>query len=249
MKKAFFFLSTISLFALASCSSDDNSTDSNTSTDVLVKRIIYTQEDEDGINDMIAYSYDGNKLSEANYLDGTKEKYYYSGDLITKIEYLHGGEVEYQDVFTYNSNGKLIEYKLEDFIEDWEEKHTFVHNADNTITETYDGVVSTLTIENGEVVKKVQAGYDTYKYTYDTKNSPFKNVTGFSEISYASQGDFELQGRSRNISVIRNETKSHDYMKNTFQYDSNDFPTSVVSKAIFEETGSNVQTLTVQYFY
>jgi len=249
MKKAIFFLSTISLFALTSCSSDDNSsTDTVTASDVLVKRIIHTQEDPDGFNDIITYTYDGNKLLEANYLDGTKEKYYYTGNLITKVEYIYGGEVEEQDVFVYNANGKLIEYKNQDLIEDYEDRYLYVHNADNTITETHQGNSSTITLENGEISKVVQTGSETYKYTYDSKNSPFKNVTGYAEIVYAFDGDFQLQGRSRNIALIRNETRGFDYMKNTFQYNSNDYPTRAVSEAVFNNP-NNVETMTVQYFY
>jgi len=250
MKKAIFFLSTISLFALTSCSSDDSSSsDQATSTDVLVKRIIYSQEDPEGFNDIINYTYNGNKLVEGNYVDGTKEKYYYTGDLITKIEYVFDGEVEEQELFTYNANGKLIEYKDQDLVEDSEERYLFVYNADNTITETYfdgtpQGLVSTLTIENSEISKTVQTGFNTYKYTYDTKNSAFKNVTGYAEIAYAIHGDFELNGRSHNIVSIFDQTLNRNYMANTIQYNSNDYPTLVTSVANFM-----TESLTVQYFY
>jgi len=232
-KKQSFFLSTISLFALTSCSSDDNSsTDSNTSTDVLIKRIIYTQEDPEGFNYDITYFYNGKKLVEANYVDGTKEKYYYTGDLITKIEYLYDGEVEDQDLFVYNSDGNLIEYKDQNG-----DRFLYSYNSDNTITETcFVGstpYTKTLTVENDEISKVVYNGLvtGTYKYSYDSKNSPFKNVTGYAKIAYAFAEDFELEGRSHNIALVRNETDGLDYMKNTFQYNSSDFPTSVVSQS------------------
>lgn len=205
----------------------------------------------EGFNYDITYVYNGKKLVEANYVDGTKDKYYYTGDLITKIEYLYDGEVEDQDIFIYNSDGKLIEYKDQN-----EDRFLYSYNADNTITETYfvgsTPYTKTLTFENDEISKVVYNGLvtGTYKYSYDTKNSPFKNVTGYAKIAYAFAGDFELEGRSHNIALIRNETDGLDYMKNTFQYNSSNYPTTVVSEAIFDDTRpNNVEKLTVQYFY
>lgn len=255
MKKSIFSIFALVLLSLASCSSDDNATtDPATSSDILVKRIINTQEDPEGFNDIITFTYNGNKLQEANYLDGTKEKYYYTGDLITKVEYIFEGEVEEQDVFIYDSDGRLIEYKNEDLIEDFEERSLFAYNSGNTITETtFVGstpYTRTITIENDEIVKIVDnaPGGKTYKYSYDTKNSPFKNVTGYAKIAYAFGGDFELLGKKHNISLIRNETDSYDYMSNTIQYNSNDYPTRVVSQAAFN-SATDIENLTVQYFY
>ena len=255
MKKAFFFLSTISLVAVASCSSDDSaSSDPATASGPLVKRMVYSQEDPEGFNYDITYTYDGNKLVEGTHVNGDKEKYYYTGDLITKIEYITDGEVEQQDLFMYDATGKLIEYKDQDLVEDDEDRFLFSYNADNTITGTYfvgsTPYTKTLTIENDEISKVVYNGVVgvTYKYSYDTKNSPFKNVTGYSKIAHAFAGDFELEGKKHNIALIRNETENSNYIVNTFQYNSNDYPTSVVSKAIFDSESSE-ETLTVRYFY
>ena len=263
MKKTILSIFAFTLISLTSCSSDDSATtDPGTATDVLVKRIIRSQEDTEGFNDIITYTYDGNKLLEANYLDGTKEKYYYTGDLITKVEYLFEGQIEAQDLFVYDAAGKLIESKLQDFDDDSEEKELFVYNNDNTITKTYitgrlnnpstTGQVSTLTLDNDEIVKIVNNGVGgkTYKYSYDTKNSPFKNVTGYAKIAYAFHGDFELEGKKHNIASIKNETDNQNYTVNTMQYNSDDYPTRVVSDAIFfSGNPTNVETLTVQYFY
>ncbi|WP_296150741.1 hypothetical protein [uncultured Flavobacterium sp.] len=256
MKKAFFFLSTISLVAVASCSSDDSgSSDSATASGPLVKRMVYSQEDPEGFNYDITYTYNGNKLVEGNHVGGDKEKYYYTGDLITKIEYIIDGEVEGQDLFIYDATGRLIEYKDQDLVEDDEDRFLFSYNADNTITGTYfvgsTPYTKTLTIENDEISKIVfnGVGGETYKYSYDTKNSPFKNVTGYAKIAYAFAGDFELEGRSHNIALIRNETHSYNYTVNTYQYNSNDYPTRVVSDAVLFGNPSNVERLTVQYFY
>lgn len=262
MKKALFSLCAIALFAFVSCSSDDNATttDPAATTDVLVKRIVRSQEDPEGFNEIITYTYNGNKLLEGNYLDGTKEKYYYTGDLITKIEYLFEGQVEAQDLFVYDASGRLTECRMQDLDDDSEEKELFVYNNDNTITQTYiqgrpnntatTGQVSTLTLENDEIVKIAYNGVGgkTYKYSYDTKNSPFKNVTGYAKIAYAFHGDFELEGKKHNIASIKNETDNFNYTVNTMQYNSDDYPTRVVSDAIFNR-GSAVETLTVQYFY
>lgn len=256
MKKTIFFLSTILLVGFTSCSSDDDSTPNPTS-DILVKKIIF--QDEDGFNDEITYTYNGNKLVQGVYDDGTIEKYYYNGDLITKIEYVFEGDVEDQELFAYDSEGRLVEHKYQDLIDDFEDKSLFVYNNNSTVTKTSitgsidntetTGFDSILTIQNNEISTIVQTGGLTYTYLYDAKNSPFKNVTGYSKVAYSLQGDFELHGSSANITSIDENNSS--YTENIMTYDANDYPTSVESKAWFDaQNFPNVfETMTIQYIY
>jgi len=256
MKKTIFFLSTILLVGFSSCSSDDDSTP-NPSSDILVKKVIY--QEEGGFNEEITFTYNGTKLVQGVYDDGTIEKYYYTGDLITKIEYVFEGEVEDQDLFAYDSEGRLVEHKYQDLIDDFEDKSLFVYNDNNTITKTNitgaignsqtTGFTSTLTIQNNEISSIVQTGGLTYTYTYDAKNSPFKNVTGYSEIAYSIQGDFELHGNTRNIITITENNSS--YTSNTITYNSSDYPVSIVSQAYFDaQNFPNVfEIMTVQFIY
>ncbi len=251
-------MSSLALMSVVSCSSDDDSPSSQQSSDILVKRVIYSQDDPDGYDATIDYSYNGNKIVQGTYTDGTIEKYYYTGDRITKIEYIYAGEVSDRDIFTYNDDNKLSSWKYEAFDGDeeiWEtwEHNTYTYNNDNTITQTDasgSGYTRTMTMHNGEISQIVGSDGTTYTYTYDTKNSPFKNVTGYAEIAHAFAGDHELDGRSRNIVSIVDETHSQNYTINTIHYNSNDYPTSVTSVAIFDSNFPNItETLNVSYSY
>lgn len=256
MKKTIFFLSTVLLAGFTSCSSDDDSSPNPTS-DILVKKVIYQYEED--FNEEITFSYNGNKLVQGVYDDGTIEKYYYNGDLITKIEYIFEGEVEEQDLFAYDSEGRLVEHKYQDLIDDFEDKSLFVYNDNSTVTKTNitgsidntetTGFESTLTILNNEISTIVQTGGLTYTYTYDAKNSPFKNVTGYSKIAYSVQSDFELHGNAKNIITINENNSS--YMSNTTTYNSSDYPVLMVSQAYFDAQNfpNEFETMTVQYFY
>src|SRR5690606_37509894 len=89
-----------------------------------------------------------------------------------------------------------------------------------------------------------------YTYTYDGKNSPFKNVTGYAEIANAFAGDHEFHGRSQNIVSIIDETHSQNYTLNNIQYNANNYPTSITSVAIFDSNfPGDSETLTVAYSY
>lgn len=246
---------------LTSCSSEDSTPD-DSSTDVLIKKIIfdYSENIYDGT---ITYTYNGNKLVEGNYNDGSKEKYYYNGNNIIKIEYLAAdNELEYQELFSYNSDGKLSEYRAQDFLDDSEEKSLFAYNANSTITETQvygeinntntTGGQSTLHVSGDELIKveHLFPGGSTYIYSYDAKNSPFKNVTGYGAIALAAAGDHELFGNKQNISSIVDQTNSSAYTTNTNTYNSEAYPTSVISTAIFDaDYPSEVETVNVQYQY
>lgn len=259
MKKVFLFLGALSLATVISCSSDDDSpSNPPTSSDILVKRVVYSQDDPDGYNATINYSYNGNKLVQGVYNDGTIEKYYYTGDRITKIEYIYEGVVTERDLFTYNAENKLSGWQYEALDEEediWEtwENNTYTYNSDNTITQSDasgSGFTRTMTMQNGEISQIVGSDGTTYTYTYDSKNSPFKNVTGYAEIVHAFAGDHEMDGRARNIISIVDETNNQNYTINTMQYNANDYPTSVTSVAIFDPNFPNVsETLNVLYSY
>ncbi|HEU0135794.1 MAG TPA: hypothetical protein VFQ50_00745 [Flavobacterium sp.] len=262
MKKVFLFLSAISLVAISSCGDDESPVTPpvDTTDDVLVKRVTTQQEDPDGFNYTIDYTYNGNKLVQGVYTDGSLEKYYYTGDLITKIEYYNDGVLDFQDVFAYNAQGKLTEYRFQWMSDNTEEKSLYVYNSDNTVTETQlsgpingtgtTGSQSILSFENGELSQIVNASGSTYTYSYDAKNSPFKNVTGYAEIAHAFVGDYQTHGRSKNILSIVNETFGQNYTTNSIQYNADNYPTVVSSTAIFFSENPNfVEELTTTYLY
>jgi hypothetical protein len=261
MKKVFLFLSVVSFAVMSSCSGEDSPvTPPDTTTGNLVKRMTTQQDDPEGFNYTIDYTYNGSKLVQGLYNDGYIEKYYYTGDLITKIEYMVDGAIEFQDLFTYNPQGKLTEYRFQWISDGTEEKSLYVYNSDGTVAETYiygpinntttTGEENVLTFTNGEISKKVFAGGRTYNYTYDAMNSPFKNVTGYAEIAHAFAGDYELHGRSKNIVSIIDETNDSNYTLNSIQYNADNYPTVISSTAIFNWfSPTMVEELTTTYTY
>lgn len=250
MKKVFLFLSAISLVAV-SCSSDDDSPTNPDPGSILVKREVYQQAGVDGFNFTTDYTYNGNKIVKEVSNDGYVANYFYTGDLITKVDWYLDGTLDEREIMTYDSNGKLIGYSDHYMENATPDEYTFVYNSDNTVTKTQVGTnfTTTLTFANGELSQIVQSGGTTYTYTYDAKNSPFKNITGYAEIAYIIAGDNELHGRSRNIVSIVDETNQSNYMMNSFVYNADGYPTQVLSTANFFENQGPSEQLTVTYTY
>jgi hypothetical protein len=77
--------------------------------------------------------------------------------------------VGYKSNFVYNQNGTITELSYSGDV-----------NTQNTLDET-----TTYTLQNNILVSQITIGgtYTTsYSFTYDTKNSPFKNVIGFNNF-------------------------------------------------------------------
>ncbi len=193
-----------SLLFLTSCSSD-SSPENTSSNDLLLKKIV-----EDDIlfgGTEVNYTYNGNKLVEIEKSnDGSvwSDVYTYTGDVITKIEkfevYDAGTPTEdtyltSTDEFQYNGSNQLVQFKTTttDY-PDEERVTTYVHSGNTVTFQQYSNVVGetpvllktgTITMQNGEVAQvQVVKQFDSYtgNYTYDTKNSIMKNVTGYDKI-------------------------------------------------------------------
>lgn len=209
MKKIFCLVS-FSLLTLVSCSSDDNTSENNPSgNDLLLKRIVEGDVLLGG--SFVNYTYNGNKLVEINHNDEMADVYTYTGNLITKIEKLQGPPDQERDLlstdsFEYNANNQLVKFKTTTPDSDMERVTTYVYN-NNTVTfeqyENYPGEApellktGTITIQNGEIAQlQVVKEFDSYtdNYTYDTKNSVFKNVVGYDKLIFThiigEQGSF-----------------------------------------------------------
>lgn len=262
MKKNLLLLSVVAMMVFAGCSSDDdnNNDGDGPGTGALVKKIEFDYVDDD-YTDVIQFTYNGNKLVKGVYTDGYEDRFFYTGDRITKIEYVTDtGEVQARELFTYDSEGMLTEYRFLELDWDYEEKSTFEVTGTNTVLETYySGTIDSpsedwtavLTMSNGEVIQKVQTGWDgdtTYTYTYDTKNSPFKNVTGYGAIAYVAAGDHEIEGFSRNILSIHNDTDGINYTVNTFTYNSDNYPSTLNSVGYFDGD-ETTYTMNATFFY
>ena len=247
MKKICLFLS-IAALSLASCSSDSESSTNNPSSDVLVKKIVYTSLMDD-YTETINFTYNGNKLVKGIYSDGSQETYTYQGDLITKIVLSVDGEDDMIEDFTYDSSGRLTGYYYQEGV--YTEQETFVYNSDGTVTGTIgtgsEAVNHTYHFSNGELVKIVNNMGQTYNYTYDAKNSPFKNVTGYGNIAMVTTGDHEFFGRSQNIVSIHETSGDVNYMANTMTYNAANYPLTADSVADFGSGAISHDTMVYTY--
>jgi hypothetical protein len=236
---------------LASCSSDSSS---STSSEVLLKNEIVTDA-SDGSSYTMTYTYSGTNLSKISYDDDSSyDKVYYTGDLITKIEYFDDADVlEERTTYTYNSDNKLISYVSLDYVNDNGEREVYTYNADGTISgvsyygdsvsQTTPGSTRTITLNNGEVISEVStSGSNSFTFTYDTKNHPYKNIKGFDKIGAYSDSD--------NIGVTHNlltRVQTSGTFTNTqnysYTYNSDNYPLTMSSSTL------DVVYETVQYIY
>lgn len=201
MKKILLLFS-FSVVLLSSCSSDSSS--STNSQPLLLKTM--TEGDVLFGQTVTTFTYNGNKLVEI-FKDGDDDfsnVYTYTGDVITKIEkfavYNFGTTFETRellstDQFAYNTNNQLIQFTTTSQDFEGERVTTYTYNSNNTVSFAQNAYVpgqpaeslktGTITMGNGEIIKlQVVKEFDSYtdNYTYDTKNSIFKNVTGYDKI-------------------------------------------------------------------
>lgn len=248
MKKNLFVLSAALLF-LFSCSSDDSATENLPSENLLLKKTV----EGDAVfgANVTTYTYDGNKLVNINIHDEYSNVYTYTGNLITKIEKLNvynigtpGEETELYstDLFAYNSANQLIEFKTTTPYSEMERVTTYVYNSDNTVSfeqyETYPGndpellKTGTITMQDGEISKlQVVKEFDSFidNYTYDTKNSIFKNVVGYDKLMVTHIG---TQGSFNSSTTILGGI-SHNFVNNgelEYTYNASNYPITADQK-------------------
>ncbi len=189
MKKILFLIIVSCL--LTFCSSDSSSSSASDES-ILLKKII--RENENGITTINTYVYEGRKITTSSF-STYLQKFYYSGNLVTKVESYNSGQLMSVFTFEYNSSEKLVQYKLVSPDIGRSERDTYVYNNDNTISVNHytaiDDDNETLqtqkyfTDSSGEIIKIERYSANstaTTLYTYDTKNNPFKNVIGFDKL-------------------------------------------------------------------
>lgn len=251
MKKLVYLLS-ITFLLLQSCSPSDNNDSNTDSTNVvLVKKIVNSDEESN-------LSYDGTKLTKITLTGGEHVNITYSGDLITKMEWFSSNNVSDQRIeYSYSSN-KLTLAKLYSTNNKLVETSTLTYNSDGSITDlesTYNGgtlPTSTTTYIKyfdsvGNLIKQEQFSnnilYGTTNYTYDTKNSPYKNITGWSTLVPSLGTNFLRVNNLLSEKQFINGSSNVFYeILYVYQYNSKDFPTSQTSTI-------NGQTSTETYYY
>ena len=173
---------------IISCSRDNDNTNPTTpQTPAISQTVILptklTSSKTGKADEVITFSYDGNKLIKAT-RDNKDVIYTYTGDLITSIN--NPNESSY--VFNYDSNGNLISEKTKFY-------NGTIKTSENDITYTVNG--STVTAQ------KISKNYDytnrtlfsittsTITYTLDAKKRPIRKVVVSEEKNTA--GDITLK--------------------------------------------------------
>lgn len=245
MKKLIYFFG---LFALFSCTSGDNGDSSSNTTDtVLVKKIVYSDGDESN------YSYNGTKLNKIIFKGGDYMNFTYSGDFITKIEWYSAFNVsEQRNEYTYSSN-KLIQMKLYSTASRLESVYNYNYNTDGSVTVSgseYNGVDM---IDQGDLSKiyfdvsgnKIKEEYlgnnvvnSTYYFTYDIKNSLYKNITGLKYLNSYGETFFSVNNLLSEKYSSGGSSQITTNIVNTYQYNNQDYPISVTSTRYGETTST-----------
>lgn len=241
MKKIILFLSAFALL-LNSCSHDiepnmppsDNPTNPTDPGSILLKKMIET----DQVGDVFTanYFYDGNKLNRIEDEEGFVDKYFYTGNLVTKIEYYDDTNTLYlKEEFVYNASEQLISFQGLEYQGGlgFKETYTYDVTGNNITIDYYDGDLTSqtnhistgnVTFSNGEIASMKDKSGITYTYTYDSKNSPMKNVIGLNKLSFYDSGNMN-EGVNHNVLAI---TKSDgESIINTMTYNSNDYPATL----------------------
>lgn len=244
--KTYTYLLSILFAMFMSCSSGDSS-NSTTSQDVLIKKIISSE----GWSE--TFFYDGNKLIKIAFDDGTSRVVTYSGNYIVKTEIRDAsntfrGEYEtfdylnnrvsqhksyynniivYQGDYIYNSNGTIItinekNYNSSGVLSSTSNKRQYV-DSNGSLTKT-------------EILNSSNVITQTDNFTYDVKNGVYKNILGFSAVPSMMMGKFNLSSHiSPYISIVY-----------SYQYNSQNYP---ISSTETTRIGNNNRIVTYQYLY
>jgi hypothetical protein len=151
-------------------------------------------------------------------------------------------------LYTYDGN-KLATYVRLEHDDDFGAKEVYTYNGDGTVTimaysgdvvsqTNPDGVGTITFLANGEVGTITTNFSDNRSYTYDNKNNPFKNVTGYSKISWV---DTSASGILHN--VTSESINSSIATTTAYTYNSGDYPTEAV------ENYSGGDVVTTQFIY
>lgn len=243
---------------MISCGSDDSSPVTNNDS-VLVKKITETSEDGTLIT---VLTYNGTKLVEINNNEGLRQVFTYTGDLITEWKTYEGTELVTTDTYVYNSANKLVTYTSIDNTEDsHHEKITYVHNADGSIDykeysgsnpSSIDQLSMTGKIYADKYTEVVTSGTEnityTMTFTFDGKNNPLKNVTGFDKIAFVNT--MESTNYAENItSESSSSSNSTDAPKlqttYVYTYNAKNYPLTAVETDVEDPN----TTITTQYTY
>lgn len=226
MKKILCLFSIVSLI-LASCSSNVEGVAREENV-LLPMTEKYSYTSNPGENSTVTYAYDGNKITSLTYDNGSAVIFTYTGNLITKAVYTEtyeGTTHTSTTTFTYENNKLKSTLKVNSG-NSLNKKRTYTYNADGTIStvtilinpvtleETEDSS-SILTLDaNGNIIKQVSDGFTTI-VEYDTKNSPFKSILGYSSLLDSDVFDQDANS-SNNLTKVTDVSGDGSQDTNTY---------------------------------
>lgn len=266
MKKLICLLG-ITMVTLTSCSNEEfdtsepNVTESNTNGTVLKKTVAIIN----GGSPVTTgeYIYNGDKLAKIITSDDKYVTYSYTGDLITSREFYTNAILNTKEIFEYNANNQLVNFKRVKPNNSIVYRAIYGYNTDGTITVT--GYKGALTDQNSEISKRkvfVENGQvskietyvnvngsmvtETSRYTFDTKNSPFNDILGFDKLTYY---DSALNGNAHNVTGLSISSATNaNASSDPIQYTYNAFDYPVTAKEVDPANNGGKSTV-FQYFY
>jgi hypothetical protein len=254
----------ITSFLINSCSSDVNQNENN----ILPKRIeIISSSGTETIN----YEYFENKIiKETRSSDNDNIRivfsFYYTNNLITKVDESHTLNVTNNSDYTYNFFYNAQENLAQD-------NRIYLNNTPPLTSTTnytyssniisYSNNIATLSPDNKKIVNLSDNYYNVnYTYTYDDKNNPFNNIVGYNKLAasvkfsvylssiYHFQFYGSLFSRTNLIEGKKQPQNGIQYTEllNQYIYNSDNYPTKITSN-YYNPDGSIFETITYNIFY
>ncbi|WP_312991366.1 hypothetical protein [Chryseobacterium flavum] len=274
MKKNYLLLP---IFFLASCSGSNDDTDipdnngnnnNNNNTPVLVTKMVVDGE-------ISTYTYNGTKLSQLkNLTDGSVTNFTYTGELITK-SVTSSGSSTYTTSYVYDSNNRLIKktdvHTAPNLTATTEINYTYpssntvkmvvtLSTAGFNTVKTYtrnatlnsDGSINswTETVSSPNSTGGMDTGTGALQpIVYDSKNAPFKNVTGYLKIIDQENENGSTHNVSDYKSVIQYNSGGTEWtiFKSIYEYNTSGYPTKDIRK-YYDKTGSTVSSTEVSTY-
>lgn len=231
----------------------------------ILKKI--TEISVDGSSNTTNFIYEGNKIVHIAKVDKFL-KFYYTGDLITKVEDLNTLSQRLNTLIYTYSNGLLTKITSSD-----QYVIAYIHNEDGSIyyekiTQTsnnlevknYHGV---LYFQNGNLIKDERTFDDagtgiisknTISLEYDSKKNAMKNVLGFDKLlDYATIISTNNVLVRIDVASVRNSaedqiTSSAKRIDSQYKYNSNGYPIAIISENVMLGS-SDSKHLKSQLFY
>lgn len=262
MKIRNFWLFLSLLILSISCDRKDGLSDENTTTNntpILVTKLLT----DDGVE--FNFKYDSNKILEINTIE-EKTIYFYTGELITKSQYLgdfSNGVYYVSEItdYTYDNSGRLSKSVTvkNDTSNNYTNKTTktttysYLSNSLIKITENEDGVINNYDVNtnsDGSVKSWVKtdskgAKIGNVTIVYDNKNSPFQNIKGFYKIYFF---DIQMNSSFQNILEYNYSGDEQRKYKAVYQYNSNNYPTKSIN-SYYNSNGTIDYTVVLTYQY